>query len=340
MFYNHTVKTFLWKIRIWNKFKHRNIYLTHWSVWFGANNEIHGWLVERLFTEALFDGTGYQENTQQADDDDETDQPATHCWLLKIKNSSAKVAVQIFTAFMWCFLSDQWGNTYIACHLPVVPIHILRTFALADNGSGVSVEPGGVWCEVQRIGRALSRYIYQVTNLWFGNHTTIPMVCSMVLWTLWTMPALDEPAWLRYKIEKGPRAEAWVILVHRTIEQRGSTWTKMTQAREQSSLHPNWCQHLIPVKLLNLAPWGPCAASCSRRLCDKAVPPSHASCKYHWSTLIKSYILRKYLWIIFIEYRPVPVVVLPASMVPVGELWSGFSYLEVQPVSIFWFGQE
>ena len=106
------------------------------------------------------------------------------------------------------------------------------------------------------------------------------------------------------------------------------------------STHPKWCQHLIPVKSLNLAPWGPCAASCSRRLCDKAVPPSHASCKYHWSTLIKSYILRKYLWIIFIEYRPVPVVVLPASMVPVGELWSGFSYLEVQPVSIFWFGQE
>ena len=148
--------------------KHRNIYLTHWSVWFGANDEIHGWLVERLFTEALFDGTGYQENGQQADDNDETDQPATHCWLLTIKNSSAKVAVQIFTAFMWCFLSDQWGNTYIACHLPVVPIHILRTFALADNGSGVPIEPGGVWCEVQRIGRALSRYIYQVTNLWFG----------------------------------------------------------------------------------------------------------------------------------------------------------------------------
>ena len=73
---------------------------------------------------------------------------------------------------MWFFLSDQWGNTYIACHLPVVPIHILRTFALADNGSGVPIEPGGVWCEVQRIGRALSRYIYQVTNLWFGNHTT------------------------------------------------------------------------------------------------------------------------------------------------------------------------
>ena len=248
-----------------------------------------GWLVERLFTEALFDGTGYQENSQQADDDDETDQPATHCWLLTIKNSSAKVAVQIFTAFMWCFLSDQWGNTYIACHLPVVPIHILRTFALADNGSGVPIEPGGVWCEVQRIGRALSRYIYrsQIFDLAIIQ-LSIPMVFSMVL----------------------------------------------------PSTHPKWCQHLIPVKLLNLAPWGPCAASCSRHLCGKAVPPSHASCKYHWSTLIKSYILRKYLWIIFIEYRPVPVVVLPASMVPVGELWSGFSYLEVQPVSIFWFGQE
>ena len=76
------------------------------------------------------------------------------------------------STIMWFFVSDQWGNTYIACHLPVVPIHILRTFALADNGSGVPIEPGGVWCEVQRIGRALSRYIYQVTNLWFGNHTT------------------------------------------------------------------------------------------------------------------------------------------------------------------------
>ena len=230
MFYNHTVKTFLWKIRIWNKSKHRNIYLTHWSVWYGANDEIHGWLVERLFTEALFDGTGYQENTQQADDNDETDQPATHCWLLTIKNSSAKVAVQIFTAFMWCFLSDQWGNTYIACHLPVVPIHILRTFALADNGSGVPIEPGGVWCEVQRIGRALSRYIYrsQLFDLAIIQ-LSIPMVFSMVL----------------------------------------------------PSTHPKWCQHLIPVKLLNLAPWGPCAASCSRRLCGKAVPPSHASCKYH-----------------------------------------------------------
>ena len=63
------------------------------------------------------------------------------------------------------FLVRPIGNTYIACHLPVVPIHILRTFALADNGSGVPIEPGGVRCEVQRIGRALSRYIYQVTNL-------------------------------------------------------------------------------------------------------------------------------------------------------------------------------
>ena len=43
-------------------------------------------------------------------------------------------------------------NTYIACHLVVVPIHIRGTFTLADNGGKVSIEPGAVWSETQHIG--------------------------------------------------------------------------------------------------------------------------------------------------------------------------------------------
>ena len=196
---------------------------------------------------------------------------------------------------MWFFVSDQWRNTYIACHLPVVPIHILRTFALADNGSGVPIEPGGVWCEVQRIGRALSRYIYQVTNLWFGNHTT-QYSHGLFYGPTQHPPKMMPTSYTSQIVESGTLRSLCSQLQSAFVRQSCPSFSRQLQISLQWYLH--------------------------------------------WSTLIKSKIQRKYLWISFIEYWPVPVVVLPASMVPVGELWSGFSYLEVQPVSIFWFGQE
>ena len=54
---------------------------------------------------------------------------------------------------------------YIAGHLPVVPIHVVRTFTLADDGGGVPVEPGGVGSEAQLIFRTL--------ELCFGDNLRI-----------------------------------------------------------------------------------------------------------------------------------------------------------------------
>merc|ERR1719367_2758692 len=105
----------------------------------------------RLFAEELLDTTGNDKKSQQADDDDETNQPATHCW-------------------------------HIACHLPVVPIHIIWTFTLANNGGGVAIEPGGVRCEVQRVRGALEVFVQPVavgvcpTELAFLLTPAVPVV--------------------------------------------------------------------------------------------------------------------------------------------------------------------
>ena len=47
------------------------------------------------------------------------------------------------------------GFPYIAGHLPVVPIHVVGTFTLADDGGVVSVEPGVVRSEVKFISVTL-----------------------------------------------------------------------------------------------------------------------------------------------------------------------------------------
>ena len=47
------------------------------------------------------------------------------------------------------------GFPYIAGHLPVVPIHVVGTFTLADDGGVVSVEPRVVRSEVKFISVTL-----------------------------------------------------------------------------------------------------------------------------------------------------------------------------------------
>ena len=47
------------------------------------------------------------------------------------------------------------GFPYIAGHLPVVPIHLVGTFTLADDGGVVPVEPGVVRSEVKFISVTL-----------------------------------------------------------------------------------------------------------------------------------------------------------------------------------------
>ena len=57
--------------------------------------------------------------------------------------------------YLILFESPESRTTYITGHLPVVPIHVVGTFALADDGGGVPVEPGGVGSEAQLIFRTL-----------------------------------------------------------------------------------------------------------------------------------------------------------------------------------------
>ena len=61
----------------------------------------------------------------------------------------------VMVFYLILFESPESRTTYIACHLPVVPIHAVRTFTLADDGGGVPVEPGGVGSEAQLIFRTL-----------------------------------------------------------------------------------------------------------------------------------------------------------------------------------------
>ena len=68
------------------------------------------------------------------------------------------------------------GFSYIAGHLPVVPIHVVGTFTLADDGGVVPVEPGVVRSEVKFISvtlemdknatkkKSLHVYIYVATE--------------------------------------------------------------------------------------------------------------------------------------------------------------------------------
>ena len=68
------------------------------------------------------------------------------------------------------------GFPYIAGHLPVVPIHVVGTFTLADDGGVVPVEPGVVRSEVKFISvtlemdknatkkKSLHAYIYVATE--------------------------------------------------------------------------------------------------------------------------------------------------------------------------------
>ena len=68
------------------------------------------------------------------------------------------------------------GFPYIAGHLPVVPIHVVGTFTLADDGGVVPVEPGVVRSEVKFISvtlemdknatkkKSLHVYIYVATK--------------------------------------------------------------------------------------------------------------------------------------------------------------------------------
>ena len=61
----------------------------------------------------------------------------------------------VMVFYLILFESPESRTTYITCHLPVVPIHVVRTFTLADDGGGVPVEPGGVGSEAQLIFRTL-----------------------------------------------------------------------------------------------------------------------------------------------------------------------------------------
>ena len=148
-----------------------NIYWTHWSrfrnVWFGAKRwdqwGVGGGYLGRV-------GLGLQRNFFTRNLTRQT---------VRIKAKKQMITMTAISASLktgsWGLSPQLWGegniynyevretqlwgerNTYIACHLPVVPIQVRRTFALPDDGGVVPVEPGRVRGELQLIGFALRR---------------------------------------------------------------------------------------------------------------------------------------------------------------------------------------
>ena len=76
--------------------------------------------------------------------------------------------------YLILFESPISRTTYIAGHLPVVPIHAFGTFALADDGGGVPVEPGRVRSEAQLIFRTLEDVLVTISSF---SSLTVEFMC-------------------------------------------------------------------------------------------------------------------------------------------------------------------